>query len=867
MAASGARRIPGHAIDRPALRSQLDAGIEGPLVLVVAPAGSGKSVLLSQWVRSRSDLRFAWLDITPADVDVSLFSQRLTAAIADAAPGAPVPSAPVANAEGGLGEAYLEELAYGLADAGEIVLVFDDLDRIAGSPVLPDLWRLVDLLPPNAHAVFASRMDLQLGWSRHRLEHALVEIRQRELAFDDDETARVLVRIMKRPVAESTATAVTARTEGWAVGVQLAALRLRFADDPAAVVDGFAGTDRLVVDYLSEEVLDAQSASRRTSLTRLSVLEELCAGLVEAVAGEADGAGFLEALEHDSMFVIADPVRPGWFRFHHLFRDLLRYRLRAEDSLAEGRLLTAAADWHLAQGDRAAAIDALLRARRWGAALDLVLVAGRDVYEDVRTSTVARWLAQVPAEVRAQRTDVVLLTALVEGMNGRGAYAADTFREVIASDGATVGERQVARAYLAVCVQFQPHPELYLEAARLSLEDLAAHSDAELPDLMGLTSRSLLVTVSTAALGRAHFFLGELDAARAAVEAALATPGIAYTPYRVHALGSLALAEAFDGALNAAAAHADEALAIARDFDLLSHPAPADAYLARAVVAIQRGEPDDGALALAEGGLRAAANGRTQLMWIARLAAKLIDPLALDAAADEPAGPPPPLVRASMMAIELRRERLRGVFVAAPMHPRPPDWSPLAFEEVAAFLAAGQPSAARERMPRAVAPERATRSVLPAIKQEVLEAWTLALEGRVTEARALLDDALRRAEPEWLVHPFVRAGPDVADLIDKLPGNPTAFRRFVVKRTRAASGNGRDRLVEELTPRELEILAYLPTRLTISDIAARCFVSTNTVKTHVGHIYRKLDVPGRDAAITRAVELGLLDAHEIARVG
>ena len=857
------RRIPSHAVDRPALRHQLDIGIESPLTLIVAPAGAGKTVLLSQWERSRSDIAFAWFEVTAADASPDQFARRLIDGLVAAVPTFRSLSAPVETSEDRLGEAFLEDLAEALADAGTVVLVFDDLERLSGSAILTDLWRMVDLLPPHAHAVFSSRVDLQLGWSRHRLEHGLVELRQRELAFDDETTARVIERIAGRPLSADAVAAVMARTEGWAVGVQLTALSLRFSPDPERVVDTLADTDRLVVDYLSQEVHDALAPGRREALVRLAVLDEVCAGLVEAVA-DVDGHDFLAELERDSLFIVTVPDRPGWFRFHRLFRDLLLYRLRAGDARAEPRLLEAAADWFLARGDRETAVEYLLRARRWDRALEQVLASGRDVFEQVRTETVARWLRRVPADVRATSVDAEILLALTEAMSGRGKIAVDALQALLGSDALTIGQRQVALAYLAACVQFRPRAEMFVATGRDALALLDDHPEAEPPDLLGLTTRALLTYVSRGSLGRAHLFLGDLAEARSSLSIARDLAGFAYTPYRVHVLGSLALLDAFAGRLTSAAELADEALETAREFDLLAHPAPADAHLARAIVAIHRGEPEAGASALTEGEVRAASNQRTQLMWVAQLAATLMDPAADRETASEPPGPPPPLVRQALLAMGMRRARLRGA-VAPPAVPTA-SWSPVAFEEIAGMLTDGQSSAAHVRLaqlrfdPDPLAP-------LPSVELALLLGWLCAQEGRRAKAIEHLGAALALAEPDWIVDPFVRAGPAIADLIEKLLGTRTDFARFVVGRIRAAVVTLDRKLMDELTPRELELLAFLPSRLTIADIAARCYVSTNTIKTHLGHIYRKLGVSGRDAAIERALELGLLDAREIARVG
>ncbi|MDY0908248.1 LuxR C-terminal-related transcriptional regulator [Microbacterium sp. CFBP9034] len=857
------RRIPPHAVDRPALRLQLDAGVRAPLSLIVAPAGAGKTVLLSQWAQSRPDIAVAWFDITAADDSPDAFARRLVDGLTAVVPSFHPPSAPIEASENRLGEAFLEDFAGTLADAGTVVLVFDDLDRLSGTAILTDLWRLVDLLPRNAHAVFASRVDLQLGWSRHRLEHGLVELRQRELAFDDATTARVIERIAGKSVTDEAVAAVTARTEGWAVGVQLTALSLRFSHDPGRVVDTLADTDRLVVDYLSEEVLDALQPERRDALVRLAVLDEVSAGLVEAVA-DVDGAGFLAELERDSMFIVAVPGRPGWHRFHRLFRDLLLYRLRAADRHAEARLLEAAADWYLAEGEAETAVEYLLRARRWDRVLEHVLTTGRDVFEEVRTATVARWLRRLPPEVRAASADAELLLALTEAMSGRGKIAVDALQALLVDDTLTIGQRQVALAYLAAGVQFHPRTDLFVAAGHDALALLDEHPETQPPDLLGLTTRAILTYVGRGSLGRAHLFLGDLAEARRWLTVALDMAGFAYTPYRVHLLGSLAVLDALTGRLVSATELADEALETAREFDLLAHPAPGDAYLARAIVAIQRGEPDVGALALAEGELRAASNQRTQLMWVARLVSMLIDPSDDRTKTADPASKPPPLVRQAMVALAMRRTRLRGL--PAPSSTPATSWSPVAFEEVAALLTDGHPGAAHARLaqlrfdPDPLVPIRT-------VEVELLLGWTCALEGRRARAREHLAAALALAEADWIVDPFVRAGPVVADLLEDLIGTRNEFARVVVSRIGAAVGTRDRKLVDELTPRELELLAFLPSRLTIADIAVRCFVSTNTIKTHLGHIYRKLGVSGRDAAIERALEIGLLDAREIARVG
>ncbi|GAA5195851.1 LuxR C-terminal-related transcriptional regulator [Microbacterium jejuense] len=845
-------------MDRPSLRRQLDAALVSPLALVVAPAGAGKTVLITQWALCRPDLAIAWFDLSAADRAVGAFARRLCAGIAAVAPRFSPPELPAVTARARLGEPFLVDLAERLADAGDLVLVFDDLDHLAKTAVLTDLWRLVDLLPRNVHAIFSSRVDLNLGWSRHRLEHDLVEIRQRELAFDDETTRKVLSAIAGRRIAAATAAAVAAQTEGWAAGVQLTALRLRFSDDPDQLVDELTDPDQLVMNYLSVEVLDGLRPERRDALMRLAVLDEVSAGLGEAVADIAGGDEFLTRLERDSLFLVRVPGRPGWFRFHRLFRDLLIYRLRATDAAVEETVFEAAADWFLAAGDTETAIEYLLRGHRWNRAMDLIMRLGPDPYEEVRSARIAHWLLLVPVEVRATRPDAELLLAIANTMSGHAGPAVDTLQRLVADRRLTIGRRQIALTYLAAEVQFTAHPELFADIADESLALLEAHPDAQPPDLMGLTSPPLLQLISGVSAGRARLMLGRVDEARAMLTAALSSAALAFPRHRVHALGTLAIAEALSGLLADASEHANEALDLAGDVGAHGHPAPADAHLARALVCVQRGEAGAGAASLAVAVGAAASNNRTQLLWLAHAVSRLIHPHDLPESV-ESLGPPPPLVRNALTAFALRDSRMKGLPASPPA--ATPEWSAVAFEEVAGLVAAGLTESARERLV-ALRAAGVQPNPIAGIEVDALTAWLCVAEGHRVAAREHLEAALACARDDRVVRPFLRVGPALLDLLDEVPTGRAEFGRAIAERLRSQGSPRTERLVDELTPRELELIGYLPTRYTIADIAERCFLSTNTIKTHLAHIYRKLGVASRDAAIERATELGLFDVRE-----
>lgn len=848
--------VPVHAVDRPRLRGRLDAALSAPVSTLVAPVGSGKTVLLSQWAISRPDVRFIWLELHASDNDPQHFIDRLLDGFRGHTDAPHDLGTPHALSDRTIGRPALDALSAVFREHAGTAVVIDDAHAITNSALLADLWWLADHLPPQSHIVLSSRVDLGFAWSRHRLRHSLIELRQADLALDAASAGTLLERIVGTRVSEATLSAVMDRTEGWAAGVQLTALGLRDQADPERFARNLRGTDRLISDYLGEQALAQQPPDRRDLLLRLSVFDRMSADLIEAVLHIDDAAELFEELQHDSMFLIALDDQQEWFRFHRLFRDLLHYRFRARHGADESRLLIAAADWHLRDGDLDSAMDYLLRAHEWDRALDLILASGRDVFERSRTLSVSRWLDAVPAEKRATRPDAEILRGIVLGMSGDAVRGEDVLRGQATRDDLTSAQSAVVHAYIAARVQFRSEPEIALRAAKTSLEHLTRDPSLHPPDLLGLTHPSFLHTLARTSGGRAHFLAGDFVRARRWFDDALAGPASSYSPYRVHLLGSIALLDAWCGRITAATALAQEALELAADAQLLAHPAPADAYLAAALAAVERGEPRNAALNLHEGIVRAEANRRSQLLWIGHLLRASIDPDDPTNARPQCPGGPPPIVDLALRAEAARVTRGKGTrtFDEGPTAA----WSPVVAEGIAAALADHQPALARRRL-QATAP---TQDALPreSVERLVLGGWLAAVEGDPTLSTRLLSEALSAAEPHDLVAVFPRIGPEAVRLVAELPGVPSPFRATVIRcahemrQPRAAS----PQLAEQLTDRELEILAYLPSRMTNTELAARCFVSVNTIKTHTAHIYRKLDVANRNGAVAKAQELGFL---------
>ena len=364
--------------------------------------------------------------------------------------------------------------------------------------------------------------------------------------------------------------------------------------------------------------------------------------------------------------------------------------------------------------------------------------------------------------------------------------------------------------------------------------------------------------------GRAHFLAGHMEQAREWLDRGLTSAGIAYSVWRVSGLGSLGLLEAWSGRIERAESLADEALAIAREVGLLSHPSTADAYLASSLAALEHGEARRAALSLREGTLRAEANRRTPLTWVARLLAALLQAAdghpdqagtTIDAARHETGASPPPVVADRLIALRSRLLRLNGSPDEAwrALKDTELDTPSLAFEGTACALALGHLDWARKILDGV--PALGDAGPLPRVERLVLSAWMASAEGSPQHAREPLREAMDVAGRHGLVEVFVRAGPAVVRLVAELADDQQAFRQAVLARARRAiaptPGGG---LADPLTDRELEILSYLPSRFTNTELAEQCYVSVNTIKTHMAHIYRKLEVANRNEAIIRARE-------------
>ena len=404
-------------VPRSRLTARLEGGLARGLVLVCGPAGYGKTVLLADWAR-RGELPAAWLSLDAGDNDPARFWHHAVAALDRARPGtgervAPLLGPPAPSSFQGLVTALINDLA-----ADQALLVLDDYHLIGAPQVHESLAFLVEHRPAGITVVLASRSDPPLPLARLRARGQLTEIREAELRFTPAEAAELLQHAASG-LPDASVAALAARTEGWAAGLQLAALSLRGQHDAAAFVAAFTGSHRYVLDYLAEEVLERQDEQLRTFLLETSVLDRLSGPLCDAVTGRGGSQALLEQAERAGLFLIPLDELRGWWRYHHLFADLLRARLQQEQPGRTAQLHRNAAAWCQEHGlaDDAIGHAAAAGETAWAAR---IIEQHFNLVHRIRgeAATIDRWLSVLPAEVVRSRPRLLLAQAHMAADSG-----------------------------------------------------------------------------------------------------------------------------------------------------------------------------------------------------------------------------------------------------------------------------------------------------------------------------------------------------------------------------------------------------------------------------------------------------------------
>ena len=874
-------RGPRAAVLRHRLLDLLDTGVEGAVTLVAAPAGAGKSALLSSWIaEDRPPGPVAWLSLDTDDADRRRFWRGVLAALAKATGDDAVAALAVSPREPMSMRLVAPALAEALEGAKQpVVLVLDDFHEVIDA-VHKDLERLARFPPPALRLVIGTRADPPIGLGRLRLEGRLTEIRAADLNFSLDEAGALFAALGIVLAAEDLAT-LWRRTEGWAAALRLAAVSLQDHPDPRAFIEHFAGTDATISDYLVSEVLGRQSPELRDFLLRTSVVDTLSAELADALTQTTDGHAMLLRLEHGGVLTTPLDERGAWHRYHPLFAELLRAELRAQLPGEVAQLHRRAATWLAAHGDNAAALRHAAAGGAWDLAGDLTTTRWFHMMINGEMGTLRPILETMPR--RSVEASPELALAFGGALLARGDHAgAQPYLRRAEEGEARVppGRRASFAASRAAMGLYEGRlrgdPIAALRAARELLEGDVVLESGDLSS--GVRSFVL------GQLGIVELWTGDLDSATGHLERAYANALDAGNDWTaLAATAHLAVARAFRGELVRALRHADEAvkLAVRRGWGR-SEPAGA-AYCVQAAVAIQRGRPEqaEGLVARASEALHETRERPLRAVHALNRALLLSDAgepeaalrvlqVARDEVGDWPLLAPledqllarEALLRAAVGERELGRALLERAERETATS------IPVANAMARLSLLEGDPGAARD----VLAPHLGNGDGAPSSDTPVsvrAEAWlldALALDALAEpdDAATSLERSLDLAEPAGLSRLIVEHGNRVRPLLHRHVRLGTAHPAIVGEALETIEQRGeRSRpvvvlLAEPLSEREQAILRYLPTMMSNHEIAGELFVSVNTVKTHLKAIYRKLDASGRREAVQRGRELGLM---------
>ena len=844
------------------------------MTVVSAPPGSGKTVLLRSWISQAGVADSAgWVTVRRGEQDPQQFWLSVLGALRQTASGRvlvqPLTAAPDLD-----GWAIAERLLTDLAPLQDrVYLVIDDVHELGQAEAQRQLELLMMRAPEQLRFVLATRHDVRLGLHRLRLEGELAEIRGPDLRFTVAEAEELFDAAgvkLRNPAL------LVERTEGWAAGLRLAALSLAGHPDPGRFAEEFSGTERTVAEYLLAEVLDRQPEPVRRLLLRTSVLERVNGELADLLTGDSGGERVLQDLERANAFVVSLDARRSWFRYHHLFADLLQLELRRTAPGEVAPLHRAAAGWFAGHGYPADAVRHAQAARDWGLAAQLLADSWYSLQLDGQTATTHQLLAGFPAGTRTADAGLAALAAAEELAYG-SLEAAERYLGLAERGMASVPDARRAQAQLLLGMT-----RLVLARQRWNLQAVAEEARqlqamAEAPDAAQPRLGEELRALALISLGTTEFWAAGKDPERhlemgIALARRIGRPFLEFTGLAYQA--AVGIYQSF----TRAAERGRQAIGLAERHGWADEPAAGLVYVILGAMPTWQMRPEEAEpwVQRAERVLRAETEPAAVLaMHRARGMLELArgrdaDALAAFQAAERLGGrlTTPHMLLTPTRALLLHTlvrlgdvDRVGQAF--AGFSERDRDHGEMRIAAAVLRLAQDDPRAATA----AVAPvlDGSAPVVWSAwlVEAFLLEAIAQDVIGDVGAAGRAVERALDLAEPDgvllwFLLHP-------APGLLQRHARHRTAHPALIADILSLMAGNrpapppaGPSPPLEPLSGSELRVLRYLPTHLSAPQIASELYVSHNTVRTHMRHLYTKLGTHRRFEAVERARALGLL---------
>jgi LuxR family maltose regulon positive regulatory protein len=858
------------------LIERLNEGLRSKLTLISAPAGFGKTTLVSAWLAG-CERPAAWLSLDEGDSDPIRFLTYLSAALQTTAAnfGAGVVGA-LQSPQPPPIETLLTTLLNDITTIpDQFILVLDDYHVIDAQPVDQALTFLLERLPPQMRLVIATREDPHLPLARLRARGHLTELRATDLRFTPSEAAEFLTQVMGLRLAADDIAALERRTEGWIAGLQFAAISLQGQQDATSFIQSFTGSHHFVLDYLVEEVLQLQPEPILTFLLRTSILDRLCGPLCDAVVLDpaASGQATLEYLEHANLFIVPLDDERRWYRYHHLFADLLRQRLRQRAASSGGdaqshvnELHIRASRWYEEHGQELEAFHHAAAANDVARAERLIEGKGMPLHFRGAVAPVLNWLASLPSTVLeawpsllTAYASVLLVTGQARGAEQKllaaekalqGAEPDDTPRDLIGRI-AAIRATAAASQYEAETIIAQSRRALeYLHPNNLAFRtsttwklgwayqlqgDRAAASRAytEVISIGQASGNTIFTLMAILAVGSLQEAENQLHLAAATCRRVLQLLGEQQLPFAGEAhLGLARICYEWND-LDAAEQHRRKSVQLARQGENADRLVACEVLLARLKLA--QGDASGAAAIIAEAGQSARQENFEYRM---------------------------PEIASTHVLTLLRQGHLAAAAHLAQTHDLP-------LSQARVHLAQGDPSAALAALEPWRRQVEAKGWEDERLKVMTLQAVALHAYGEKDKAAQLLFDALALAEPGGFIRLFVDEGLPMARLLTEVVvhGKMPDYIGKLLAVFDAETQKREDRshplpptlpLIEPLSQREKEVLQLIAQGCSNHEISERLFLALDTVKGHNRKIFGKLQVQRRTEAVARARELGLL---------
>lgn len=902
-------------ISRPRLIERLNLGLQlgHKIALISAPAGFGKSTLISEWESSlRADIatqgdnrtQLAWLSLDQNDNDLTRFLtyiigslnqiEGINSPIGRGAQGMLQSPQPPAS------EDILISLINDLTTLPyKIILVLDDYHLLTSAAVDEALTFLLAHLPTQMFLVLVTREDPAFSLARFRAGNQLTELRATDLRFSSDEAAKFLNQVMGLALTPDDVQALESRTEGWVAGLQLAAISLQRHPDASSFIKSFTGSHHFVLDYLVEEVLEQQPESIQLFLLQTAVLDKLNASLCDALTGQSNGQETLQLLEHNNLFIIPLDENRRWYRYYHLFADLLRQHLRQEQPERLGQLHCRASEWYEQNRFTDEAIEHALLAEDFERTIRLIDEQIDFIWSRGEHRKLQRWLNVLPEDVLFTRPMVCIHQARFQCNSGKLDAAEQTLRaveEALDTGSDLAGETGPAHPNQAI-----------LHGRAAATRALICSYQGDVPGIVQNAERALAYlpredsswhSVTALILGNAHGFKGDMTAAyKARMEALQACQAAGNIFFIILANLELAITLRELGRLQQTIEICREQFQVANQNDLsqtriigwlLAVWGEALAELDNLDEAVTRGKQGF-EMTRPDGDLQFIGWTFMCLIRILYSRGDLAGAEALLQTMEKIARQStlPPWIKNQVAAWQVRiwlaQDNLQAAFHWAVERGLYAGGKPVLTADVDFFLlfdyivlariliARGQLENSISLLKHLLSAAETGGRTAKVIEIQLLQSIAFQANGDDDQAIATFKQALALAEPEGFVRIFVDEGPPLAHLLDNAlarglaPSYVRRLRAAFASEEGASAGltaplSDQTALVEPLSEREIEVLQLIAEGLTNPEIAAQLYLSLNTVKVHTRNIYGKLDAHNRTQAVARARALEILPA-------